>query len=647
MQVAEDAICSDSFAGPAADALEVVLGLPAGEADLAQALLRLDPVAAANDATSLLDEARRFAQSGELARNSNQLRGDFFDSNLDVTVTEVAQRLQTEIDQLNPLLSDPEGATKAGQLAETLGGSGTGQGLSLGAVSEFQTHRQLFQSRDYQQVQEVYWQSLRQKRGPPTPIQSGLTTPQEVGRPTEMECDTEGQAASSDPSLLMPFTLQDQAALDVTIADFGINPQDTNAVNTWLETAPTNRQVMQLVRSYHKNVIRPEYYTLVFQLEAGLRHVGDSVFKVSKDLAWMAADNRLAQKHQCGLQLLTTGWPTALQPSEREYQLCWMLSAVPKVQQFLQSRGFISDHNAAELHRFLNALSTEPVTVPQSDGFYSPMTMITFKSWEIRQAFLERFGGSTGCPVYKDDSTPIHGKHVKVSPSSPQWQRKLESPLRVLLACINAHPDHNATSRLTILWKTLTLLEPKQDSEFHEDVKAWARLFYSEINGRFSGRLEIVADLQAIVMSPPSEAGSTEDSLWNEQWNRLMFGPQRELDAMEAQAFKAAGAEAGPGGKGMSLGKGKRHWSQAAIYSSDYRPYPFDLEFVTVDAVHFCWDEMCDKFKVPEQRIGDYSVATTQGKPPSAAGAELRSSRTEEGATPAFNYAKASPPRFG
>ena len=25
-----------------------------------------------------------------------------------------------------------------------------------------------------------------------------------------------------------------------------------------------------------------------------------------------------------------------------------------------------------------------------------------------------------------------------------------------------------------------------------------------------------------------------------------------------------------------------------------------------MDAVHFCWDEMCDKFKVPEHEINDY-----------------------------------------
>ena len=168
--------------------------------------------------------------------------------------------------------------------------------------------------------------------------------------------------------------------------------------------------------------------------------------------------------------------------------------------------------------------------------------------------------------MYKDESTPVHGRHVKVSPASPQWQRKLESPLRVLLACINAHPDHTATSRLTILWKTLTLLEPKQDSDFHEDAKAWGRLFYSEFGGSFPGRLEIVKELEYIVLSSPSEPGSTEGTLWNEQWNRFIFGPQCELDAMEAQTFNTARADALPGGKGLNL----REQGQAPLVTSCY-----------------------------------------------------------------------------
>ena len=77
----------------------------------------------------------------------------------------------------------------------------SGSGVNWTAVSEFQGARQI--------LQDVYWQSLRQKRGPPTPVQSGLTTPQEERQAPEMEVDTEGPAASSDPSLLQPSQKRD------------------------------------------------------------------------------------------------------------------------------------------------------------------------------------------------------------------------------------------------------------------------------------------------------------------------------------------------------------------------------------------------------------------------------------------------------
>ena len=118
------------------------------------------------------------------------------------------------------------------------------------------------------------------------------------------------------------------------------------------------------------------------------------------------------------------------------------------------------------------------------------MTLLTFRAYDLRSSFLEIYGGM-GSPVYTDESTPVKGHHIKVAPCSPQWQRKLESPLRVLLSCVNSHPDHNAQIRLTILWKTLTLMEPVDGDEF-KAVKAWARLFYFEENGEFQGRLEVV-----------------------------------------------------------------------------------------------------------------------------------------------------------
>ena len=255
---------------------------------------------------------------------------------------------------------------------------------------------------------------------------------------------------------------------------------------------------------------------------------------------------------------------------------------------------------------------------------------------------MQHFGGSQGVSVYLDESTPVHNKHVRVSPASPQWQRKLEAPLRVLLACINKHPDHTATSRLTILWKTLTLLELQADAEFKSDIKAWARLFYSNVDGNFRGRLEVVEDLKRIVMSPPSEQGSPEDTLWAEQWNVLMWGPQHELDRAEETLCKTAKAAAMVSGKGLNHGKGGRHWSQVAIYSSDYAPYPFELDFLTVDGVHFVWGEMCDKFQKEEEKVGSYQLATIQGKPFKGAG---QSSDQTASAAAAMNPPATLPPK--
>ena len=133
------------------------------------------------------------------------------------------------------------------------------------------------------------------------------------------------------------------------------------------------------------------------------------------------------------------------------------------------------------------------------------MTLLTFKAFEIRSAVPEKFGGSSGIPFYQDKDHPLHGKHIKVAPSSPQWQRKLEAPLRVVLSCINSHPDHNSSSRLTVLWKTLTILSPVQDADFHEDITAWARLHYYQSEGEFRGRLDGIswrAMEQAVVGSP-------------------------------------------------------------------------------------------------------------------------------------------------
>ena len=509
------------------------------------------------------------------------------------------------------------------------------------AIQQLHTARQVMQQPDMQAVHNLYWRQPGVKRSAPTPVSSTAHTPAETAEvETAMEVEqpatgpqpTEGTAA---PSYLQPFAFEKDAAISVTAGALGVDINDHNAVRGWLQApVSSNQQVFDMVRAYHENVIRPEYYALVTQLEAGLKNINDQVFHVRKEVAWMAADNRLAQKYACGTQLLTVGWPTGMAPKDRNYMIGWLLSQTQPVVEFLRIRGNVSDHNAQEMPRYLNALTMEPTTVPQGGDFYSTMTLLSFKSWDLRKSVLEKWGGNNGIPIYKDEATPVHGKHLKIAPCSPQWQRKLESPIRVVLSAVNAHPDHNATSQLRILWKTLTIMEPALDNEWHPDLKAWARVHYYSENGEFKGRLEIVDSLKDILMSPPTEREPGVENLWQQHWNKVMWGNQLELDQADAAAMTTARAQAGQTGKGLQLGKGKRHWSNTAIHTSDYEPYPFELVFVTVDAIYFSWDELCDKCGKQEEKVGDYGVATIQGKPPMSVVQDLTTTQGQTAAAP-------------
>ena len=476
-----------------------------------------------------------------------------------------------------------------------------------------------------QATQQLFFDTYsRQKRGPPTPVASSLNTPQEGAT------DREEAARSSDnPPLVVPVTLQDHTALQAVAGHMGVNINDPQHVEAWLQRPVANaRDVLQLVRGYHEAVVRPEMYGMVIQLEGALRMMNDQIFATRSELNFMARENRMQQKHSSGLMLVTTGWPNDLQPPQRHYMLGWMISQLPEALTFLRNRGVIragEDHTAMEPEIWFQVLQVDPTTVPQSHGFFSAMTMLTFKAWDLRSAFLSRFGGQSGTPLYVDATTPRAGKHIRVSPCAPQWQRKLEAPLRVVIAVINAHEDFRGR-RLIILWKSLTVMAPTDSPDFNPDHTAFARLFYEEQGGVFKGRLEVSADFARIMQAPAttqSSDGDANESLWTEKWNEVIWGPQLEMDKMEVETYGRAKAEARAGGRGTMYGGGRKHWSSTLLHNSYFSPYPFELEINAVDHIAYVWDEFCDKAGHPQEKVGDVKACTYGGKPAAAATADV------------------------
>ena len=96
----------------------------------------------------------------------------------------------------------------------------------------------------------------------------------------------EVEAEITMPTLLQPFSLERDAALEVTVAALGINPQDHNAVRQWLEQpVQNNPELFATMRAYHEQVIRPECYALIVQLETGLKTLNNNIFQVRKELS--------------------------------------------------------------------------------------------------------------------------------------------------------------------------------------------------------------------------------------------------------------------------------------------------------------------------------------------------------------------------
>ena len=214
------------------------------------------------------------------------------------------------------------------------------------AVQQFENQRtHIAGAAEFVESQRLFWEERtnKKRRSPTTPMQSG------GGTPTGDHNAAPSGAAGSDevlgPSLVQPVTVQDEAAIAFTAADQGVDINVAANVQAWLTTpVQTNRDVIRLIRSYHKQVIRPEYYNIAIQLETALKHIDDRVFQTKRELAWMSADNRSQQKHMAGLQLITTGWPAGVRPEQRLYLIGWMLQQIPAVTTFLQVRGLLSDH---------------------------------------------------------------------------------------------------------------------------------------------------------------------------------------------------------------------------------------------------------------------------------------------------------------
>ena len=135
--------------------------------------------------------------------------------------------------------------------------------------------------------------SERRKRAPPTPASSSLATPQDDQDMGHPEAAPSATPQRQEVGLFQPVALGATAALSVTAAHAGVDVNDAQALQQWLdEPVGSRRQALDTVRHYHTGVIRTEMYNLITQAESVVKRLDDRLLRQQDNLPPKFAQSR-------------------------------------------------------------------------------------------------------------------------------------------------------------------------------------------------------------------------------------------------------------------------------------------------------------------------------------------------------------------
>ena len=459
--------------------------------------------------------------------------------------------------------------------------------------------------------QDLFFQENRKK-------QSRLngSTPNLSTAPTPSAAASSGSGSTAQATLLQHVKVADDVAMTVALGELGVDINDPKQIQKGMDNKITTAgEVLKLVNAYHKAVIRPEMVHLTIQLDQVLIKLDNRVNFVQANLNWLATDQRKEQRQRASVTLMFNGFPKDMSPEKRLYMIKWMLSQVPALCAWVNRMGF--NHTAVSPgDSIFHVLATEPITL-QYGKKWSSMTMLVFKGFELRKSAADIYVGKGNTPLYTDEKTAVGGQHVQVLYSTPQYQRKLEVPIRVLMKALNNIAQYEDCNMVP-LWKSLTLMFPTDNKELDENARACAHVEYKDEQGELTCILHIAKEVHGFLLQehPTTlhEDGSKCDQ-WEAAWYAQLWGTTLDEDKLESSAKQSMQAGVAPPGI-SAKGKGKgKHWAQALVHADESNPFPIKLTWKAHDHVPFNWNEYCMKFRRDDMKVDEDKATTNQGKP--------------------------------
>jgi hypothetical protein len=299
-------------------------------------------------------------------------------------------------------------------------------------------------SRSYADQFAAYREQMvkRHKRPPPTPAGTSLNS-------TPVHAAQGGQQEGETIPFIQLDTLDDTGAVTATAARLNININDDQALQEFMASpAPaTMGQLLRSVRAYHEAVIRPELRQLIMQIDRAVQGINEEWLQQRQEFNWLAADSREMQKQRAAVQVILQGFPITMTPTDRYLMVQWML----------QNTKEIVDYSVLHKTTTNTALLNEPVTVRAGPN-WSKASILTFKSFDMRQAFL-RAHGRNNQPLWAGTGA-VQGSHIRSTPAIPPFQRRIESVLWTLVNGLNKR-DEVKNKHLTVLWRCGVIMKPQ------------------------------------------------------------------------------------------------------------------------------------------------------------------------------------------
>ena len=253
------------------------------------------------------------------------------------------------------------------------------------------------------------------------------------------------------------------------------------------------------------------------------------------------------------------------------------------------------------------ALQVPPTTIVFNRGSkkerYASITVLTFVNFQARQGFLNTYMSYSPQFTWADQ-TESKAK-IRTAPSSPDFQRQLEVPLRTVHRLLNTKFDK---MQFVTLWKSLTVMYPQHKAAYDEEHKAIFKLEYvaHPTTGDVIANIHCTTELAQYMNLKAPPPSQDAQSLWQKCWTGQITGRENEMN----DTIGAANTTVEQEGKGPT----GKHWSAEFTKYSNTN-FPFKIKLIVYaedDDIDFDWSEYQHKMQKFQDKNSDWK--DTRGK---------------------------------